>query len=439
MDYPKQVKNTLLSVLDRMSTQTDTFVKDPARDFTRKRKLGFTDTMLFFLTSGAGTTKHELYRHFEYDVNTPSVSAFCQQRAKLKIEAFRHLTQVINNEYPCEKYHDTYQLIAVDGTDFNIARNPSCKSSYYPPNNKSTRGYNLVSAVPLYDILNKRYLDMDFKGGRERNEHRALCNLVDRFEGQAPAIFLADRGTASYNVFAHMIENDVYFLIRAKDITVERLLGKEPLGDEVFDETVTRILTRSEAKKHRDPTKKDLYRVIDRVVPLDYLGCDPGGEYVLTVRVVRFKLGEHTWENVITNLPGYAFCTQELKELYNLRWEIELSFRDLKHTIGATEFRSGKLEYVEQELWARMILYNLCSIICTHVVVIKYTGLKHVYKINFSLAIKICHDFFRLKAGRPPPDVVALIGSNLLPVRAGRKFNRQKRFRFPSSFAYRFS
>jgi len=439
MDYPSQVKNTLLAALDEMSAQTDTFVKDPGRDFTRKRKLGFMDTMLFFLTSRSGTTKHELYRHFEYDMNTPSVSAFCQQRAKLEIEAFRHLARVINSEYPLEKYLDTYQLIAVDGSDFNIARNPSCKRSYYPPNNKSTRGYNLVCVVPLYDILNRRYLDMEFMGGRVRNEHRALCDLVDRHEGQAPAIFLADRGCASYNVFAHMIENDVYFLIRAKDITVKRLLGERLLGDEALDETVTRILTRSHAKKYRDLAKKDLYRIITKRVPLDYLEGGLDDEYELTVRVARFKLGENTWENVITNLPEYAFGARELKELYSLRWEIELSFRDLKHTIGATEFRSGKLEYVEQELWARLILYNLCSIITTHVVVIKYTGLKYVYKINFSLAIKICHDFFRLKAGRPPPDVVALIGANLLPVRAGRKYNRQKRFRFPSSFAYRFS
>jgi hypothetical protein len=96
-------------------------------------------------------------------------------------------------------------------------------------------------------------------------------------------------------------------------------------------------------------------------------------------------------------------------------------------------------DYLEQELWAKMILYNVCSMIIAHVIIAKTTGRKHVYKINYSAAVRICHCMLRLSFGRPPPDVEALIGANLLPVRPGRKYNRQHRFRLPSSFTYRFS
>lgn len=45
---------------------------------------------------------------------------------------------------------------------------------------------------------------------------------------------------------------------------------------------------------------------------------------------------------------------------YHLRWGIETSFRDLKHTKGAIHLHSKKTEFVALELWSRLILYNFC-------------------------------------------------------------------------------
>lgn len=53
-------------------------------------------------------------------------------------------------------------------------------------------------------------------------------------------------------------------------------------------------------------------------------------EYVLHFRVVRFKLdGSEEYEAIITNLSRDEFRKDEIKEIYNTRWCIELSFRDL--------------------------------------------------------------------------------------------------------------
>ena len=43
--------------------------------------------------------------------------------------------------------------------------------------------------------------------------------MIDKYSGDRKTIFIADRGYESYNSFAHAIENNVYFLIRGKDIT----------------------------------------------------------------------------------------------------------------------------------------------------------------------------------------------------------------------------
>ncbi|MFL2132195.1 transposase, partial [Ruoffia sp. FAM 24228] len=47
--------------------------------------------------------------------------------------------------------------------------------------------------------------------------------------------------------------------------------------------------------------------------------------------MVRLELSESTYECLITNLDD-NFTPNDLKELYHLRWGIETSFRDLKHS-----------------------------------------------------------------------------------------------------------
>lgn len=86
----------------------------------------------------------------------------------------------------------------------------------------------MLHVVPLYDILNKCYLDVELQPIRRRNEFRAFCSLMDRFGNheKTKPIFIADRGFCSYNVFAHAMENHASFLVRAKDVFASRLLGK---------------------------------------------------------------------------------------------------------------------------------------------------------------------------------------------------------------------
>ena len=44
---------------------------------------------------------------------------------------------------------------------------------------------------------------------------------------------------------------------------------------------------------------------------------------------------------------------------------------ELKYAIGLTRFHSKKTEYIMQEIWSRMTLYNFCEIITCAVVVEK--------------------------------------------------------------------
>jgi hypothetical protein len=139
---------------------------------------------------------------------------------------------------------------------------------------------------------------------------------------------------------------------------------------------------------------------------------------------------------LITNLNRKEFSSKDLKEIYHLRWGIETSFRELKYAIGLTNFHAKKVEYIKQEIFARLTLYNYCELITGYVVVQRKEKNKK-YQVNFTLAIYICREYLRDTRNISPPDIELLINRNTLPVRLGRKGPRKVKAQTSISFLYR--
>ena len=435
MSFPQKVKSTLWAVVDAMACNTSLFVKNPEKDFTRDRKLGFVQLIHFFLCMGSGCINHELMKYFYFlPDEVPTASAFHRQRAKLLPETFHHILTQFNLRFPTKGLWGRYSLIAADGCEFNIARNPQDPSTFHPASGRSKKGFNSLHTISLYDLLSRRYLDVVIQPGRHKNEFAALCQLIDRYIYGGCPIFVADRGFASYNVFAHALEKGCFFAIRAKDVNTRRLLAADSLPQQI-DKWVDVIFTRSNSKKKRlHPELAPFYRYICKAVPFDFI-TDSCPEYPMRLRVVRFQIAEGVYENIITNLPSDEFSLEQIKHIYHLRWGQETSFRDLKHTIGTANFHSKSPEYIGFEILCRMTLYNFCTIITMEVPIKKRTG-KWEYQVNLSMAIKICFEFLSDRMG--PGSVNDLISRYILPIRPERTYARQLRFQAPASFAYRF-
>ena len=264
---------------------------------------------------GSGCISHELLKYFYFlPDEVPSASAFLQQRAKLLPDAFRHILWQLNLRFPAKRLMGRYSLIAADGCGFNIARNPKDPSTFHPTSGRSKKGFNSLHTISLYDLLSRRYLDVVIQPGRLKNEFAALCQLIDRYIYGGCPIFVADRGFASYNVFAHALEKGCFFAIRAKDINVRRLLAADSLPDRM-DRWADVILTRSNARKKRlYPESGPLYRYICKAVPFDFI-TDSRPEYRMRLRVVRFQTAEGVYENIITNLPSDEFSLEQIKHI----------------------------------------------------------------------------------------------------------------------------
>jgi len=236
---------------------------------------------------------------------------------------------------------------------------------------------------------------------------------------------------------AHVIENNQYFLFRAKDIDKKGLVGNFEFPDEdTFDVTVNVSLVRSQSSKI--DCGDDYRRFVDAAASFDYLEYGSDSKYRISFRIVRVKLSDDSYECLVTNLPRDEFPPNRLKKLYYTRWGIESSFRKLKYTIGMSNFHSYKPELIMQEIWARLIAYNLTESMI-NVTMIKKAKRKHSYKVNFSVAAHICRVFLRPSAEENPIDVTALLARELIPIRDDRKYNRLQtaHFRKPRYFIYR--
>lgn len=438
-NYSTHVKSVLDNCIGEMTLNSWLYVKKPGVDFTRSRKMNFDDTMKFLISKQKNSTQEELLNFYNYNSETPTQSAFIQQRDKIRPDAFEFLFHEFTSSFSYNKTLKGYRLLACDGTSINITRNPDDESSYCLTDPYG-KGFNQLLLNTVYDIYNKVYLDAIIQPYREMNERQAMCDMVDHYcqNNDDKVIFTADRGYESFNTIAHFIENNAKFVLRAKDLTGKTSMLSTlglPEQDE-FDVDVKRYLTRSTSAEVR--SNPHIYKYI-RNSPLDYMEKGKHALYYMAFRVVRFKVSDEdgeSYQSIITNLPRYEFSASDIKEIYAKRWGIETSFRELKYDIGIINFHSKKLDFIFQEIFAKLTLYNFCLIITMHVEIAE-KDTKYQYKVNISMAIPICIAFLLKSGNDPPMNVEKLIGRYIEPIRSGRNFPRYIRKRTPISFNYR--
>lgn len=291
---------------------------------------------------------------------------------------------------------------------------------------------NKLHLNAFYDVLNRIYTDVLVQTAADYNESRACATMIDRSKLEN-VILVADRGYENYNIFAHVIEKGWKFAIRVKDKNSNGIASglNLPPNDE-FDIDITQIFSRKNTKT----TKNAGYKWMPANQVFDYLPRKSDKTYELSFRIIRFPIGSNSYEIIITNLDRNIFDVKKIKEIYHLRWEIETSFRELKYAIGLTSFHARKPDFIKQEIYARLLLYNYCELITTHVIKQMKNNDK-TKQVNFTIAIYICREYLRNKRNLSPPDVINLIEKHVLPVRPGRKDPRKVKPQASISFLYR--
>ena len=277
-------------------------------------------------------------------------------------------------------------------------------------------------------------------------------------------LIIADRGYESYNMLAHLLEKKVDFLIRVKqgancmrevknlineargEIEIARekakLAGVDFVEDESFDKIVRVTVTTNQTNIDKENghlfiqtgSKKGKKNSPKTAVSR----WDFRSPYTLVFRVVHFKLDSGEYETIVTSLDQEVFPSEKIKKLYNMRWGIETSFRELKYAIGLVNLHSKKDESIQQEIFAGLTMYNFCERITGAVVVEQNASNKHAYQVNYTMAFHIAREFFA-RTNKFGFSVFDEIRKYILPIRPGRrrKSNCAVRPKQVISFIYR--
>lgn len=435
MNNYKHLKNVLNYNIKKLSEVSSLFCENPETDFIRNRKLNFETTVKNIICMETGSIKDELLKLNDYSMETPTASAFVQARSKIKVNAFQTLFDRFNVKTHKDKLYKGYRLLAIDGSELPIDNSIYDKETTelrYGTHEKAYSAYHLNAS---YDLLECTYDNLIIQGEAKKNENDAFCQLIDRYNGKK-AIFIADRGYESYNGFEHVVKSNNKYLIRVKDINSKTSLTKSlgPFPDGEFDIDVFRMLTLKQNKMIKSCPQ--LYKFVPINMNFDFMSKD-NPWYEFNCRVIRFKISDDTYECIITNLDRELFSVDDIKELYNKRWGIETSFRELKYAIGLNALHSKKRKLIQQEIYARIILYNFCQRIIRDIKMPHRDKRKYEYQVNFTRSFHILR-YFLSKTGRETPPVDNLIVKEILPIRPGRSNKRNHKSKSVVFFNYRY-
>lgn len=246
---------------------------------------------------------------------------------------FRQTGQAWGQErYPQDQWHDL-QVFAVDGALFRTQDTPELREHFGSGNTSTKRQtpYPVLRLVALMNVRSHLMVDAQISPYR-RGEIPMANNFVDQIPDNA--ITLLDKGFWGADLLLSIAQqgNNRHWLIPER----KKLQG-EVIEEYSENDKLLRMKVSPQARK-KNPTLPEFW----------------------DVRQVSYKV-KNGVKTVMTSLPVERYAEEDIAQLYQQRWEIELGFRDIKSSMqqNALTLRSKKVELVYQELWGLILTYNI--------------------------------------------------------------------------------
>lgn len=290
-------------------------------------------------------------------------STLSEARSKISPLFFREIFDQVfhrlkmTGAFNLRKYK--YPTYAIDGTTLHLE--PFNKDSDDFLRTKSPdRKRAGAHAVACYDVDNKLFTDVIVQKLAHKNERKAALKLMEK--AAEKAIYIMDRGFHGFSFECAIMDKNQLFLIRMKKRDYQSLLQirEEYDIDPAVDITKNLILVGKYLKQYKGDALHYPLRGKDK----SCLG--PDGKRNYTVRLLKLKTdfrpdAAEPYQYFVTNLPEDEFTRQDILDLYKSRWSVETGFQELKYSTGLQAVHARKMDAVNQEVWVRLTLCNLCS------------------------------------------------------------------------------
>lgn len=296
-------------------------------DFTRKRKMDFSDIVKCLLNFMRKSLSLELFRFHRLmgaDGMAISKQAFSKARRKIDplafVEMYHYATAELFLGSGQEKRYHGYRVFAMDGSELEIAPTPENKEYY---GTRSGTEACRARASVLCEIFDGVIVDaiIETKKIGERELANRHLDYYAKFACKKDLIIF-DRGYPSKALIARLFSMNIKFLMR---------------------------LPKSFQTQIDTDTRSDFY------YPLVHEGT------TYKLRVIKLLLDSGEVEMLITNLGRRSFKMREFKELYALRWPIETKYNLLKSCLLLEQFTGKHRICIEQDFYATILLANMAA------------------------------------------------------------------------------
>ena len=386
-------------------------------DFLRRRKQSFPGTVLFLVNLTTKSLAMEIENFISlfknhFNIKAFTKSAFVQYRKKIKPEVFKHLSDVIVNEFYTDnetgiKRWKGFRLLAVDGSRLTLPNTDELEGIYGVTRNQNESGVVQCRVSVLYDVINNYVIDgilspLSKGEGKLALEHLLYANKND--------LVIYDRGYPSFDLIYEHYKLGINFLIRVKaDFSIK---------------------TKEFIKSGRSTQIVDIYPGQHRqIVDKEY-----NSNTMVKVRLVRVKLPDGEVELLITSLMDIKkYSTALFKELYFKRWGIETFYDEFKNKIKVENFSGYSNQSIMQDFYAALFVSNVQTLVVSEIVDEideQMQGNKYKYKVNTNLSYGFLKNrivtlfFSNNDMDKTIEELKSLFKKHLVPIRPGRSFAR---------------
>lgn len=256
----------------------------------------------------------------------PDKAALSRYRKKISFNFFKNQLTILTSkkEAKLNKWNDL-RVYATDGWHIELPRTKDLEDNNFKGRSLSEyrETYTLrMYASHCYDVLNgtTKYFEADCFN----DELHWAKQFIPKLEKESLTLY--DRLYPSTDVMRLHCEHQSYFLIKCR---------KKGVVKEIAD-----FFKDSKRKKEfKLLSKHDLYLV-------KLKSNQAGADYVY-----------------VTNLPKKLRTKENIRKLYNMRWEVEVSFKNLAEIQKVEQFHSRDLNGIKQEIYASLWLMNATNIL----------------------------------------------------------------------------
>jgi len=157
------------------------------------------------------------------------------------------------------------------------------------------------------------------------------------------SLSLRDRGYIDLAYFEELADTEAYLICRATS-------KLNPVIHRVVAGLPRQVARKWRGKRLQELRRSKLRTHLDLLVSWDRTGKSP-----LVLRLcIRYIPEKKSWTWLLTNLPVKQFDAHTVGQLYRLRWQIELAFKEWKSYASLHSFETENASIVEGFIWASL-------------------------------------------------------------------------------------